>query len=171
MANRDLANATGLAAWIVSNGYRPHMSRSMVLRLVTDPVAPKPVPSAGSETVYSLSQWRCYLDPTADPSQARQYLGTQAHPDVVDADEMARRVVAHGYAPTTSRIMVQRLARHDPTFPDTLTVGEETRRNCGPGARRSPTGRQGRTHHPRGSPLAAGLLDPNPMRSRPHWRW
>jgi hypothetical protein len=118
MTNRDLANATGLAAWIVANGYRPHMSRNMVLRLVrTDPRAPKPVPSAGSETVYSLSQWRCYFDPTADPSQARQYLGTKAHPDVVDADEMARRVVAHGYASTMSRIMMQRLARHDPAFP------------------------------------------------------
>ena len=80
MTNRDLdlANATGLAAWIVANGYRPHMSRNMALRLVrTDPRAPKPVPSAGSETVYSLSQWRCYFDPTADPSQARQYLGTK----------------------------------------------------------------------------------------------
>jgi DNA-binding CsgD family transcriptional regulator len=126
MTNRDLANATGLAAWIVANGYRTHMSRNMVLRLVrTDPRAPKPVPSAGSETVYSLSQWRCYFDPTADPSQARQYLGTKAHPDVVDADEMARRVVAHGYASTMSRIMVQRLARHDPAFPHSLTVGEE----------------------------------------------
>jgi|ERR687897_679476 hypothetical protein len=79
MTNRDLANATRLAAWIVANGYRPQMTRKMVLRLVrTDPAAPKPVPSAGSETVYSLSQWRCYLDPTADPSQARQYLGTNA---------------------------------------------------------------------------------------------
>jgi hypothetical protein len=47
MTNRDLANATGLAAWIVANGYRTHMSRNMVLRLVrTDPRAPKPVPSA-----------------------------------------------------------------------------------------------------------------------------
>ena len=79
MTNRDLANATGLAAWIVANDYRPHMTRTMVLRLVRgDPNALKPVPSAGSETVYSLSQWRCYLDPTADPSQARQYLGTKA---------------------------------------------------------------------------------------------
>src|SRR5918995_5745246 len=126
MTNRDLANATRLAAWIVANGYRPQMTRKMVLRLVrTDPAASKPVPSAGSETVYSLSQWRCYLDPTVDPSQARQYLGTQAHPDVVDGDEMARRVVAHGYARTMSRIMVQRIARHDPAFPDALTVGEE----------------------------------------------
>jgi hypothetical protein len=47
------------------------MSRNIVLRLVrTDPRAPEPVPSAGSETVYSLSQWRCYFDPTADPRQA-----------------------------------------------------------------------------------------------------
>jgi hypothetical protein len=91
-------NATGPARWIVANDYRPHMTRKMVLRLVgIDPNAPKPVPSTGSETVYSLSQWRCYLDPTADPSQARQYLGSEAHPDVVDGDEMARRVVARGY--------------------------------------------------------------------------
>ena len=60
MTNRDLTNATGLAAWIVANDYRPHMTRKMVLRLAqTDPKAPKPVPSAGSETVYSLSQWHC----------------------------------------------------------------------------------------------------------------
>jgi hypothetical protein len=38
---------------------------------------------------------------------------------------MARRVVAHGYASTMSRIMMQRLARHDPAFPHSLTVGEE----------------------------------------------
>ena len=126
MTNRDLANAAGLAAWIVANGYRPHMTRKMVLRLVrTDPEAPRPVPSAASETVYSLSQWRCYLDPTADPHQARQYLGTQAHPDVVNGEEMARRVVAHGYASTMSRVMVLRMARHDPAFRDALTVGEE----------------------------------------------
>jgi hypothetical protein len=68
MTNRDLANATGLAAWIVANGYRPHMTRKMLQRLVrADPDAPKPVPSAGSETVYSLSQWRCYLDPHRQP--------------------------------------------------------------------------------------------------------
>lgn len=126
MTNRDLANATGLAAWIVANDYRPHMTRKMVLRLAqTDPKAPKPVPSAGSETVYSLSQWHCYLDPTADPSQAHRYLGTEAHPDLVDADEMARRTVADGYAPTMSRQRVLWLARTDPDFPDTLTVGEE----------------------------------------------
>jgi hypothetical protein len=126
MTNRDLANATGLAAWIVANGYRPQMTRKMVLRLVrTDPAAPKPVPSAGSESVYSLSQWRCYLDPTADPSQARQYLGTKAYPDVVDGDEMARRVVVGGYASTMSRQRVLWLARHDPEFPETLTAGEE----------------------------------------------
>jgi hypothetical protein len=46
MTNRDLANATGLAKWIVANGYRRHMTRKMVLRLVRiDPNAPKPVPS------------------------------------------------------------------------------------------------------------------------------
>ena len=90
MTNRDLANATRLARWIVADGYRPHMTRKMVLGLLRrDPNAPKPVPSAGSETVSSLSQWRCYLDPTADPSQARQYLGTDAHPDVVDATDWA----------------------------------------------------------------------------------
>ena len=126
MTNRDLANATGLAAWIVANGYRPHMTRKMVLRLArADPAAPKPVPSAGSETVFSLSQWRCYLDPSADPNQGRQYLGTQALPDVVDAEEMARRVAAYGYASTMSRVMVLRMARHDPAFPEALTVGEE----------------------------------------------
>lgn len=126
MSNRDLVNATGLAGWIVANGYRPHMTRKMVQRLVrTDPDAPKPVPSAGSETVFSLSQWRCYLDPTADPSQARQYLGTTRHPDVVDGDEMARRVVAHGYASTMSQVMVLRLARGDPDFPETLSAGDE----------------------------------------------
>ena len=126
MSNRDLVNATGLAHWIVANGYRPHMTRKLVLRLVrTDPDAPKPVPSAGSETVYSLSQWRCYLDPSVDPSQARQYLGTTAHPDVVDGDEMGRRVVAAGYAPTMSRQRVLWLARHDPKFPETLSAGDE----------------------------------------------
>jgi hypothetical protein len=126
MTDPDLVNATGLASWIVANGYRPHMTRKMVLRLMrTDPTAPKPVPSAGSETVYSLSQWRCYLDPTGDPGQARQYLGTEAHPDVVDGTEMARRVVDHRWAPTMSRQMVLRLARHDPGFPDTQTAGED----------------------------------------------
>jgi hypothetical protein len=126
MTDRDLVNATGLAGWIVANGYRQHMTRKMVLRLMrTDPNAPNPVPSAGSETVWSLSQVRCYLDPSADPGQARQYLGTEAHPDVVDGTEMARRVVAHGYTPTMSRQMVLRLARDDPDFPDTLTAGEE----------------------------------------------
>lgn len=89
-----------------------------------DPNAPKRVPSAGSETVFSLSQWRCYLDPTADLSQARQYLGTDAHPDVVDAREMARRVVARGYASTMSQVMMRRVARLDPAFPDTLTARE-----------------------------------------------
>jgi 5-aminopentanamidase len=126
MSNRDLVNATGLASWIVANGYRPHMTRKMVQRLVrTDPDAPEPVPSAGSETVYSLSQWRCYLDPTADPSQARQYLGTTAHPDVVDGEEMARRVISHGYASTMSQVMVLRLARGDADFPATLSAGDE----------------------------------------------
>jgi hypothetical protein len=71
MIDRDLTNATGLAAWIVANGYRPHMTRKLLLRLVwTDPAAPNPVPSAGSETVYSLSQWRCYLDPPPTPARA-----------------------------------------------------------------------------------------------------
>jgi hypothetical protein len=99
MTKRDLVNATGLARWIVANGYRQHMTRKMALRLAeTDPDFPNSVPSAGSETVWSLSQARCYFDPTADPSQARQYLGTKAFPDVVDGDEMARRVVARGYA-------------------------------------------------------------------------
>lgn len=126
MSNRDLANATGLAVWIVASGYRPHMTRKMVLRLVRiDPAAPDPVPSAGSETVYSLSQWRCYLDSTADPSQVRQYLGTKAYPDVVDGSEMARRVIAGGYAPTMSRQRVLWLARHDPQFVESLTAGEE----------------------------------------------
>ena len=126
MTNRDLANATGLAAWIVANGYRPHMTRKMVLRLVwTDPAAPKPVPSAGSETVFSLSQGRCYLDPTADSSQARRCLGAQAHPDVVDGDEMARRIAAYGYASTMSQVTVLRLARSDPDFPETLTAGNQ----------------------------------------------
>jgi hypothetical protein len=84
-------------------------TRKMILRLAeTDPDFPKSVPSAGSETVWSLSQARCYFDPAADSSQARQYLGTEAHPDVVDAAEMARRVVARGYAPTTSQQMVLR---------------------------------------------------------------
>jgi hypothetical protein len=27
MTDRDLVNATGLARWIVANGYRPHMAR------------------------------------------------------------------------------------------------------------------------------------------------
>jgi hypothetical protein len=50
--NRDLVNATGLAHWIVANGYRKQMTRKMLLRLArTDPNFPKPVPSAGSETV------------------------------------------------------------------------------------------------------------------------
>jgi hypothetical protein len=97
----------------------------MVLGLLRrDPNAPKPVPSTGSETIFSLSQWRCYLDPTADPSQARQYLGTDAHPDVVDAREMARRVAARGYASTMSQVMMRRVARLDPAFPDTLTARE-----------------------------------------------
>jgi hypothetical protein len=150
MTNRDLANATGLAAWIVANGYRPHMTRKMVQRLVrTDPDAPKPVPSAGSETVYSLSQWRCYLDPTVDPSQARQYLGTTAHPDVVDGDEMARRVVAHGYASTMSRMMVQRIANHDPAFPSALTVGERKQEKLWSWTEAQPYW-QARTHPPPG---------------------
>ena len=64
MIDRDLVNATGLAGWIVANGYRQHMTRKMVLRLMrTDPNAPNPVPSAGSETVWSLSQARCYCLP------------------------------------------------------------------------------------------------------------
>jgi hypothetical protein len=91
----------------------------------TDPAAPNPVPSAGSETVYSLSQWRCYLDPTADASQARQYLGTKAFPGVVDGSEMARRVVVAGYTSTMSRQRVLWLASHDPEFPETLTAGEQ----------------------------------------------
>lgn len=70
MTNRDLANATRLARWIVANGYRPHMTRKMVLGLLRrDPNAPKPVPSAGSETVFSLSQWRCYLNPPPTPAR------------------------------------------------------------------------------------------------------
>jgi hypothetical protein len=41
MTNRDLANATGLATWIVANGSRPQMTRKLLLRLVrTDPAAP-----------------------------------------------------------------------------------------------------------------------------------
>jgi hypothetical protein len=65
----DLVNAAGLARWIVANGYRQHMTHKVVLRLMQNaPNAPKPVPSAGSETDWSLSQVRCYLGPTADPS-------------------------------------------------------------------------------------------------------
>ena len=155
MTNRDLANATGLAAWIVANGYRPHMTRKMVLRLVwTDPEAPKPVPSAGSETVFSLAQGRCYLDPTADPSQARRYLGTQAHPDVVDGDEMARRIAAYGYASTMSQVTVLRLARSDPDFPETLTAGSQNQERLWSWTQAEPTGRRGRTHHTCGSPPA-----------------
>jgi hypothetical protein len=64
MTNRDLVNATGLARWIVANGYRQHMTRKMVLRLAdTDPDLPTSVPSAGCETVWSLSQARCYSLP------------------------------------------------------------------------------------------------------------
>jgi hypothetical protein len=36
MTNRDLANATRLARWIVANGYRSHMTRKMVLGLLPE---------------------------------------------------------------------------------------------------------------------------------------
>jgi predicted amidohydrolase len=150
MTNRDLANASGLARWIIANGYRQHMTRKMVLRLAqTDPAFPRPVPSAGSETVWSLSQARCYLDPAADPSLARQYLGTETYPDVVDGAEMARRVVENGYASTMTATMVLRLARTDPDFAETLTAGEENQEKLWSWTEVEPYW-QARTHRPPG---------------------
>jgi DNA-binding CsgD family transcriptional regulator len=161
MSNRDLANATGLAEWIVANGYRPHMTRKMVLRLArTDPAAPQAVPSAGSETVYSLSQWRCYLDPTADPSQARQYLGTDADPDVVDGEEMARRVIAQGHASSISQVTVLRLARQDPDFPETLTAGDENQERLFSWTEAVPYWK-GRAYRPSVSVAAGHLIAPS----------
>jgi hypothetical protein len=101
-----------------------------------DPLFPRSLPSAGTDLLWLWAEVEPYFrardsTPTAWRFRRRRQPGsgsvpaTQAppapaptgEPDLVNAAEIARRAVTHGFATTMSRQRISVLARKDPEFP------------------------------------------------------
>jgi integrase len=131
----ELVTAAEIARRVVALGYRRGISSRRVHQLARqDRQFPRPLPSSGMEILWLWGTAEAYFR-TRDSTPARGRIhgqrqkptgdglplppaGADGRPDLVNAPEIAKRVVAAGYAATMSRQGIWALSRDDPKFPD-----------------------------------------------------